>query len=83
MSDLCAVVSGSVLFIKEVIKYTKMETIIHHLSLSVKNLCYLQMIRKNPRSHTTPTPTPPQMVTSSICDCKLNARTCIRGDCHH
>lgn len=48
MSDLCAVVSGSVLFIKEVIKYTKMETIIHHLSLSVKNLCYLQMIRKNP-----------------------------------
>lgn len=36
MSYLCAVVSGSVLFIKEVIKYTTMETIIHHLSLSVE-----------------------------------------------
>lgn len=23
------------------------------------------------------------MVTSSICDYKLNARMCIRGDCHH
>lgn len=59
MSDLCAVVSGSVLFIKEVIKYTKMETITHHLSLSVKILCYLQIIRKKPRSHTTPTPHSP------------------------
>lgn len=27
--------------------------------------------------------TTPQMVTSSICDYKLNARMCIRGDCHH
>lgn len=25
----------------------------------------------------------PPMVTSSICDYKLNARMCIRGDCHH
>lgn len=26
---------------------------------------------------------PSQMLTSSICDYKLNARMCIRGDCHH
>lgn len=26
---------------------------------------------------------PPPMVTSSICDYKLNARMCIRSDCHH
>lgn len=25
----------------------------------------------------------PPMVTSGICDYKLNARMCIRGDCHH
>lgn len=48
MSDLCAVVSGSVLFIKEVIKYTKMETIIHHLSLSVKNLLFTDDQEKPP-----------------------------------